>query len=394
MVKVIDSIMGNGKTSWAIGFMNQNPQRRFVFITPFLKEAERIQEKCTTLRFKQPDDRFSKQADFKKLLQHGENIAMTHALFTQLEWTQSMYDQLRAYGYTLILDEVIEVVIPVSLSEADHKMLVDTEKIQVDDDGVVRWQDSEYTGEFSFLKRMTKSKTLFRMEEKAYMWKMSIDMLKAFDEAYLLTFLFEGSHMKHYLDLHDIQCSLWHINDDRQLMPGRADLSRKKQEIRQLLDVYDGPLNKIGDEMNAFSKTWWKNGTRNDKTKVIVKNAYNFLRHECHAHSDDCMWSTFSNMKKRCSINGFAKGFCPCNARATNEFRDRKNLAYLVNVYEHPYVVKWFAQHGVSVDRDAFALSQLLQWIWRSAIRDNKPIKLYLPSKRMRTLLLDWLEDQ
>lgn len=85
MIKIIDSIMGSGKTTWAISFMNANPQRRFIFITPFLKEAERIQAACPNLRFKQPDDRFTKQAGFRKLLQEGENIAMTHALFTELE---------------------------------------------------------------------------------------------------------------------------------------------------------------------------------------------------------------------------------------------------------------------------------------------------------------------
>ena len=191
-----------------------------------------------------------------------------------------------------------------------------------------------------------------------------------------------------------MQYNLWHIDDDRKLKPGRTDLSKKKREIRQLLSIYDGPMNRIGDEVNALSKEWWKKGVKNGMANVLAKNTYNFLRHECHAHSGNCLWSTFSSMKKKCWINGFASGFCACNARATNEYKNREYLAYLVNVYEHPYVVKWFAQHGAPLDQDAFALSQLLQWIWRSAIRDNKPVKLYLPSKRMRRILLDWLEDK
>ena len=85
MIRVVDSIMGSGKTTWAIRFMNQNPQRRFIFITPFLSEAVRIQEKCTELHFKQPDDRFTKQAGFRELLAAGKNIAMTHELFSRLE---------------------------------------------------------------------------------------------------------------------------------------------------------------------------------------------------------------------------------------------------------------------------------------------------------------------
>lgn len=45
------------------------------------------------------------------------------------------------------------------------------------------------------------------------------------------------------------------------------------------------------------------------------------------------------------------------------------------------------------VDEDAYALSEMLQWIWRSSIRDGKPINIYIPSKRMRTLLMNWLEQ-
>ena len=31
--------------------------------------------------------------------------------------------------------------------------------------------------------------------------------------------------------------------------------------------------------------------------------------------------------------------------------------------------------------------------IWRSAIRDGKPINLYIPSKRMRELLINWINN-
>lgn len=75
-------------------------------------------------------------------------------------------------------------------------------------------------------------------------------------------------------------------------------------------------------------------------------------------------------------------------------YSDRKHLAYLLNVYENPEVIKWFAGYGIKVDQEAFALSQLLQWIWRSAIRNGEPVKLYLPSARMRRILREWLEDE
>ena len=63
-----------------------------------------------------------------------------------------------------------------------------------------------------------------------------------------------------------------------------------------------------------------------------------------------------------------------CNTRATNEYRNRNALAYCVNRFLNPDYVKYFAEHGVEIDQDMFALSEMIQWIWRSAIREGKPI--------------------
>ena len=41
---------------------------------------------------------------------------------------------------------------------------------------------------------------------------------------------------------------------------------------------------------------------------------------------------------------------------------------------------------------DKFALSELVQFVFRSAIRNNKPIDVYIPSKRMRDLFEEWLK--
>ncbi len=40
---------------------------------------------------------------------------------------------------------------------------------------------------------------------------------------------------------------------------------------------------------------------------------------------------------------------------------------------------------------DEYLNSQMLQWIWRSRIRDDKPINLAILSPRMKKLFLDWL---
>ena len=72
---------------------------------------------------------------------------------------------------------------------------------------------------------------------------------------------------------------------------------------------------------------------------------------------------------------------------------DRNCVAYLVNKYWNPFVKSFFTSKGIAVDEDAYALSEMLQFIWRSAIRDGKPINWYVPSSRMRHLLEKWIEE-
>ena len=50
-------------------------------------------------------------------------------------------------------------------------------------------------------------------------------------------------------------------------------------------------------------------------------------------------------------------------------------------------VKRFFQFHEIKVNEDLFALSELLQWLIRSAIRNDEPIDVYIPSTRMRTLL-------
>ena len=52
---------------------------------------------------------------------------------------------------------------------------------------------------------------------------------------------------------------------------------------------------------------------------------------------------------------------------------------------------RFFVQKGVTVDEETYALSELVQWIFRSQLRDGKEINLYIPSERMRRLLKKWL---
>ena len=125
------------------------------------------------------------------------------------------------------------------------------------------------------------------------------------------------------------------------------------------------------------------------------------------------MWTTFKTSRNSLKGPGYTKAvthekgkkyteeeiqqaecFVSLNARATNMFANRYNLAYMVNRFLQPYYKKFFAARNISIDEETYALSEMIQWIWRSRIRNGEPINLYVPSKRMRDLLIAWLNHE
>ena len=81
-IKVCDAVMGAGKTMAAITEMNERTDKKFVFVTPYLEEVDRIIASCPSRMFVEPDaDVYgTKLMHFKALARAGRNIACTHAL--------------------------------------------------------------------------------------------------------------------------------------------------------------------------------------------------------------------------------------------------------------------------------------------------------------------------
>ena len=94
------------------------------------------------------------------------------------------------------------------------------------------------------------------------------------------------------------------------------------------------------------------------------------------------------------AYKGYTKGFIACNLRATNDYVERYNLAYCINIFNQPFIDQFFKSKDITINQDLYALSELIQWLWRSRIRRYEPITIYIPSKRMRNLLTLWLEDE
>lgn len=391
--------MGFGKTQGAITMMNENVNERYVFITPYLDEVERIKKSCAARRFVSPEHKGAgKLNNLHDLLGKGQNIASTHALFST--YTPYTAELIHNGEYTLILDEVFCVAEPLKIKPVDFDILLTSGKIALDGDGEhVVWLDDEYDGtKFQDIMQKAKSGTLILYQDMLLFWTFPIDIFRAFKEVIILTYMFDSQIQRYYFDVNGVETEYigTRMVDGLYRFCPVDEMEPKIRNLRNLIEVVeDQKMNRIGDFDFSLSSSWYERESKKKSKPLFAtmkNNLYNFFRNKCNAKSSDVLWTTFKEHRSALSGKGYTLGFLSCNVRATNEYRNRNALAYCVNIFFHPILKRYFTEHGCNVQEDEYALSEMIQWIWRSAIRDGKPITAYVPSKRMRRLLCDWIE--
>jgi hypothetical protein len=425
---VIDSFPGSGKTSWAIQHINALPDdTKIIYITPFLTEVQRIMDSCREKYFSQPDKRLgagSKLTHLISLVSKGCNIVSTHALFRNI--TDELIASLKAYNYVLFLDEVFQTVDKFEFTSNDQSeydidkitkqdvdSLIAKGYISIDkDDYSVKWLDNDNLLSWYIpLKRLADRGLLFFVSGSLLLWSFPIEVFREgiFSKIYIMTYMFEAQLQSYYYNYFDIQYIKYHAYLD---INGKYKISKTvnldkelqwKNNIKEKIHIIDNPkLNRIGDihydnlgrpYKSALSVNWYNNNK--ELLPVIKKNVINFYVNIVHSKAGDILWTCFKeDAVKIKSPHVSIKNWLAINARSINEYGDRHNVAYLVNRYLDIFYEKFFDKKGIVINHDLFALAEMIQWVWRSAVRNNDDITLYIPSKRMRTLLIRFLNNQ
>lgn len=445
MIKVCDAIMGSGKTSAAIDYINSHPERHYLYISPFLEEAARIKKCCPAAHFVEPQKNipkynFRKSEHLAALVADGQNVASTHqsVMFYTKETLQALHDN----DYCLIIDEEIEPLHrDVLINSGDIETLILAGHLRKSDNGVYELGEVEYRG--STFRRMfntlqtrelievgsvaavddeaevtDETEEEFCVDYSGYQedaaasrrvglwcWKFPIELLAAATDTFVLTYMFEDSDMDYYLRMHSLEYEYIGVSKDSageyHFSTNRTYVPEYVASLPELINVEGkSRLNEIGRNKRALSRSWYdrKGGKyKEDETGVerLNKNLNTFFNSHkeipikgrlCGSYAADRYWAALSNNR-----TGSAK--LVFNSKSTNQYRDRTILAYPVNLYQNPSIVNFYSAHGFTYSHSRYALSTMIQWIWRSAIRDGKPIHIYVPSKRMRDLLTNWIEE-
>ena len=402
-VSIVDEMMGRGKSWAAINYMNSHPDEKFLYITPYLDELEnRIIPSCPSREFVMPENsRYgTKTRHLKILLNKGRNIASTHALFGLFD--EELIDICRSQNYTLIMDEVSDVIEQYTITQEDLRTLLE-KYVDVDEETrLLTWRESRsnYTGKFSKEKRLCDMGCLGKYGDDVMIWLFPIQAFNAFPRIYILTYMFDAQLQKYYYDYYGLPYRYIHVKGNSiETYEFTEEVCKlePKVDYSKLVHICDVErLNAIGDMKTALSKSWYMRNcqTNNIAVKHLKDNMFNYFHNIMKSKTSNNLWTCFKDYRNFIAGKGYARGYIPSNSRGTNNYRDRTVLAYPINKYMHTYIKNFFMGNGILVDEDSYALSEMLQWIWRSAIRDEKEIWIYVPSARMRGLLSDWLSSQ
>lgn len=396
-VKIVDEMMGRGKSSAAINYINESsPDDHFLVITPYLEEIKRYKSECSEKHFKEPlYKNGSKLNNIKELIRNGENVVSTHALFHRFD--EEIIETCRILNYTLIMDEVADVVEKYIITPDDIDCLLKNFCDIDENNGMMHWRDEvqDYEGKFSEVKYMCNLGGVVMVRDTMLLWLFPVEAFKAFDNVFILTYMFNAQIQRYYYDFYNLDYEYMYVAGNSlstYRFSETKDSSAAEYDYSKLVHILDhNKMNAIGDARTALSKGWYEANSRSALMKQLQKNTLNYFQNIVGGSSKDALWCTFKEYKAQLAGKGYTRSHLAINARATNEYRSRTRLAYLVNRFLNPVVKGFFQDHGVTVDEEGFALSEMLQWIWRSAIRDGKEIWIYIPSLRMRELLIGWI---
>jgi hypothetical protein len=402
----------------------------------------------------------------EKLIRAEKSIACTHALFYRLGTLATFQTGVAScptFGengspvikmkhlltpYNLIIDEVVdpfELDSTVRRVDFDEDYLNDGLALELPDGRIEPtdlWDKKYQQGSRTFsssLYEKAKSGGLYRLGEKLFVLTIPTELLLKPKSVTIYTYLSEGSLLLQFLkklqidrpEAFTLEVDRLSYQDEKEWrenvanaltvlsIPDVADkewthnaqLNRNKKhsecastghELRKFKDIELQGEN-LNSVMMTCARDLWHGNKSGQKPRAgrLAKHTRMFGRplkvevfnEDTEVYEDD--WSTTGVR------------FVPNTTRGTNAHSNCTTAVYLYDQYPNPQLLTFLGM-ARSSDKafqfcNAYALTELIQWLFRSAIRvgglnstkhpytPRRKVTVYIPSQRMRNLLLNWL---
>lgn len=438
-IEVLESLMGNGKTYATLRYIEQqvldNPSNHWIYCTEYLDEIQtRITDEKSLCKhlWRTPLDTDKTEKLIELLLEPKvQLIAITHALLLIASRNTYINSLFKAKGYNLFLDETIELITPYNKVKYGDFLVWHSENwfSMVDPLGKVVWTYNDKTSNglstsFDQLALDSKKGTVYAHIRGSSVGIVNIEdevIFSQFNRVILATYQLEYSLFDAYLRIKNIKKVPSDIVCDK---------NNTKENIRSLITHYSKHYDKF-KEMK-LSSTWWNSTTKGNATVEDIKLISKTIRNTgdvlgckgkpellgftvpaerigsktapriIHARgypAEVCFLEESSELDKtgkpklvQTNIKDKPRStYIPCNARASEDYKNKVVMIHAYNRFPLVSISDYLTAKNIPYSAEVFALNELLQWLWRSAIRDNKPITVSILSDRMRNLFDEWL---
>ena len=418
-------------------------------------EQELPNSKLAGLNYVHPESgKGGKVSQLKELIIKGDKssgnrlhrITCTHSAFTRL--TSESIDQLE--HYTLIIDETLDVINKLDDVRlySEHMLLSagsvnEINKLYQFADPT--WFDASYKKDVdgfevngsgnkdSMFKlcQMAAQKQLYQYSESNWFKMLPIELLTKAKRVIVMTHGFENSFMHCWLKHHEVE---HHYIDNDKL--GLESESKLKQQLKSNLTFIE-PTRAFDDladgrRHESLSISHWQQIENNNLLIKLGKSINHLVKEKLKADKDDIFWTCPKAYKQKIeAVAPKLKGkitlqqpleladvnedfidksdlkeaddeqgtthssWLPCNIKARNDFGHITNCLYAFSLNPPPSVLHLLtATSGIELEKikATFKLNNLLQFIYRGSIRQNKLMNLCIIPADTRALLDDFLE--
>lgn len=417
-VEVCSYLMGSSKTNSIINWMSENNQDKYIYVVPNLNELQDTEDansRVLSIGFKTPEvsDIFkTKSEHLYHLCSIGESVACTHVLYKMLN--ESTLKLIKDKGYILVIDEEVALIDTyTSASPADLVSLLNDKKVTISDtDGMVTWiANDEITDAYTktehkynkFYKHI-KNENIYTTRQITTNDKYSSlfmvsqitkDVIDCAKRVIIITYLYKDSILDCFLRLKGFKVKRF---TDVLI----KEVSLEDVVSRVTLLPYDEKLSKL-----KLSSSWWNTATGADVK--VVENYIRRVSRKSGLSSGEIMWTLPSSRtkwgqgKKKIKVapQSYVEGsdgepcWIACTMKATNRYSHKKLAIHCFNRYPHVAVYSYLNDYGYKIDQEKFAVSELLQWLFRSNIRTvGGQVTVAIASKRMYNLYLKWANGE
>ena len=403
---IVDYPCGLGKTSVLLSVLEDQPDLLVLVVVQTLGEVERILSSVSEGRLYAPKEAGktyrTKGEQLEPLVHAGKSIVMTHSLYERA----GMLAQQGAFSrYQIIIDEVPNAVsvFDVELtSESFNEFYVGPGYCRVREDQLVVMTDKGGKDEERLKDALDeklingfKSRRLYYDGKRHFMQTIPTSLFTHANGVMVLTFLSEGSLFLKFLRSHEIEyevlkstaCNRKFIQEAKCNLKIHAMMSLKNVSFAYSKQTSYLVKSQEVKSVRSTLKNLRQRGLANvDLSKVIITCAKSNWFHRSSGKINKAksgLFSTDSRMFK-------GSNWLPNTTRGTNNYSNCSHAIYLYEQNANPILLNWLDANNAEF-RSAYALTEVVQWLWRTRLRRGEPVDVYMPSKKMRELIQAWL---